>query len=241
MHTVKRNPGNAALAVTAADKAMTSNAGNATFAFASSQTANNPWAAFGQERPNTLGFNGGFGTMLEGDPRLSGYTVQKDGVNLYFDLGNADLVWAQDDSSMPLISYTEMMFIKAEVAAGGAGADGLLASAVMSSMLLNGVSESDANTYIDGLGSADLNTVLTEAYKAYYGFNYLQTWTNYRRTGIPALTPSPDANASFDPSGVIPQRFLYVDSETATNGDNVDAASSAQGGSLLDVTLWAFK
>ncbi len=242
MHTVKRNPGNAALALEAIENSYTSNDDNAWFPFETSQTANNPLAAFGQERPNTLGFHPNFVAMLDGDPRASKYFVDVEGVLQYFDLGNSDLVWAQDDSAMPLISYTEVLFIKAEaIAMTGGDANSTLADAVQSSMDLNGISADDASAYISGLGNASIQTIIEEAYKAYYGFNFLQTWTNYRRTGFPALTPSPDANESFDPSGIIPQRFMYVDSESQTNSENVEAATDNQGGALLDNKLWAFQ
>jgi len=242
MHQVKRISGNAASAIAAADQAMTSNGGNPSFPFETSQTANNPLAAFGQERPNTLGFDTRFAAMLADDPRLGNYTIEKEGVQLYFDLGNADLVWAQDDSAMPLITYTEMLFIKAEATAmNGGDATSLLADAVRSNMELNGVAPADADAYISGLGAANVENIVTEAYKAYYGYNFLQTWTNYRRTGFPALTPSADASPSFDPSGIVPQRFLYVDSEAQTNSENVEAAKAAQGGALLDAPLWAFE
>lgn len=242
MHTVKRNPGNAALALAEVAAAYSSNADNASFPFETSQTANNPLAAFGQERPNTLGFHPNFVAMLDGDPRASKYYVDVEGVLQYFDLGNSDLVWAQDDSAIPLMTYTEVLFIKAEAEAmTGADASATLAAAVQSSMDLNGVSAEDATAYIDGLGSASVQTIVEEAYKAYYGFNFLQTWTNYRRTGFPNLTPSLDANPSFNPSGVIPQRYLYVDSESQTNSENVEAATANQGGALLDNKLWAFQ
>ena len=65
MHTVKRNAGNAALAIAAADASFASNAENASFPFETAQTGNNPLAAFGQERPNTLCINPNFVTMLE--------------------------------------------------------------------------------------------------------------------------------------------------------------------------------
>ena len=134
------------------------------------------------------------------------------------------------------------MFIKAEAQSmTGADASASLAAAVQSSMDLNGISADDATAYVSALGSADIQTIIEEAYKAYFGFNFLQTWTNYRRTGFPALTPSADASPSFNPSVVVPQRYLYVESETQTNSDNVAAASANQGGSLLDNTLWAFQ
>lgn len=242
MHTVKRNPGNAALALAAANASFTSNAENASFPFSTAQNGNNPLAAFGQERPNTLGVHPNFVTLLEGDPRATAYYVEVEGVLQYFDLGNSDLVWAQDDSAMPLISYTEVMFIKAEAEAmAGGDASASLEAAVQSSMDLNGVSAADAAAYIGGLGNASIQTIVEEAYKAYFGFNFLQTWTNYRRTGFPALTPAADASPSFNPSGVIPQRYLYVTSETQTNSANVEAAAANQGGALLDNTLWAFQ
>jgi len=127
-------------------------------------------------------------------------------------------------------------------ARNGDDADASLAAAVRASMALSGVDDADAvDAYVGGLGSASVETVITEAYKAYYGFNFHQTWSNWRRTGFPNLTAVSNAAPDFNPSLSIPQRYLYVDSESTTNPESVQAAKDRQGGALLDATLWVFQ
>ncbi|MEO1452091.1 MAG: SusD/RagB family nutrient-binding outer membrane lipoprotein, partial [Bacteroidota bacterium] len=82
---------------------------------------------------------------------------------------------------------------------------------------------------------------IEEAYVSYYGVAFIQSWTNYLRTGYPALTPKANSAEGLNPSGVIPRRFLYPVSEVQTNADNVQAAKDRQGGALLDVATWAFQ
>jgi len=44
----------------------------------------------------------------------------------------------------------------------------------------------------------------------------------------------------FNRSGSVPIRFLYPESESQTNAENVEAAKGRQDGALLDSPLWAF-
>ena len=82
---------------------------------------------------------------------------------------------------------------------------------------------------------------MNEAYTAYYGHAFHQTWANYRRTGYPNLTPSANGDNGLNPGGGIPQRYIYPISESETNADNLDAAISRQGGALMNVALWSFQ
>jgi len=243
MHVSKRT-GDYAQAVSEATQAMESNADNPSFQYEVSITANHSLAKFGIDRPSTLGINPNFAAMMDGDPRQAKYMYSDDGENwLYFDSAEGgQMFWAQSDALVPMITYTEMLFIQAEaMARSGGDASSLLADAITSNFELIGLTADDATGYIDGLADASLETVMTEAYKAYYGFNFHETWANWRRTGIPSLSPVADGGGGLNPSGAIPQRFLYVESETQTNFDNVSAARDRQGGGLLDAPVWAFQ
>jgi hypothetical protein len=55
------------------------------------------------------------------------------------------------------------------------------------------------------------------------------------------LTVPANANASFNPSLVIPQRVLYPITERTTNFNNYTIAIDRQGGHFMDVKPWAFK
>ncbi len=237
LQTSKRNSGNYASALTELASAFTSNADAPSFTFDISETANWALAKFGIERPSTLGIDARFADMMEGDPRKDLY--MDDGL-FFFDGAEGNLVWGRSAASIPLISYVEVKFIEAEAtAATGGDGTAALAEAIQASMDLVGATD---DGYV-AANSADgsIENIITEAYKAYYGFNFHETWSNWRRTGFPALTPTADASNGFNPSGSVPQRYLYAESEVQTNNTNVEAAKAAQGGALLDATLWVFE
>lgn len=235
------------------DQSLTGVADEARFTFSTAQTANWTLAKFGRERTNTLVINNNFADLMEAnsDPRQPYYMKFDGTVWQYWVLGDQELVWAIDDASVPLISYSELMFLKAEAllrtSAATADVEAALADAIQASMDLIGIPAEDAMPYVDanstlsGDFDQDLEKIMTEAYVAYYGHNFSQTWANYRRTGHPVLTPNPLGTNGFNPSGIVPRRYLYVDSEYQTNTDNVEAAAARQNGALLDVDVWAFE
>jgi len=242
-HTAKQNNGNYAAALAALSSSYGSAAEQSNFTFGTAETQNYSLAKFGAERPSTLGIDPRFAAMMDGDPRQSKYMVDPTGVPLYHN-GTSDLPWARNDATVPMISYAEVKFMEAEAQerAGGDGS-GALEMAILANCAQVGVAAADAATYASSVvsGNVDVNTVLTEAYKAYYGQAFHTTFANWRRTGVPSLTPSSNGMNGFNPSGGVPVRFLYVESETQTNSENVAAARDRQGGGLLDAALWAFK
>lgn len=237
LQTAKKNNGNYSSALSEVANAFTSNATAPTFTFDVAETANWALAKFGIERPSTLGIDARFSTMMEGDPRKDFY--MDEGL-FFFDGAEGNLVWGRSAASIPLISYVELKFIEAEAtAAGGGDGTAALAEAIQASMDLVGATDDGYVAAASADGSVE--NIITEAYKAYYGFNFHETWSNWRRTGFPALTPTVDASNGFNPSGAVPQRFLYVENEEQTNSANVTAAKASQGGALLDATLWVFE
>jgi hypothetical protein len=67
--------------------------------------------------------------------------------------------------------------------------------------------------------------------------DFYETWSNWRRTGFPVLTPIvyPNTNTG----GVIPRRFPYPLAEGVSNATNYNAASAAvQGGDKLVGKVW---
>lgn len=241
MHTSKRT-GDYSSAMTALNSAFTSAADQPNLQFDASQIGNHALAKFGTERPGTLGFHPEFADMLGDDPRASAYYTAE----TFEYWGSDQLVWAQNDASLPLISLVEVKMIEAEIMARtGGDASGALTEAISASMDLVGVDGSayaTANGNVSGLSSEDaINKIISEAYKAYYGFNFHESWSNYRRTGYPAITPQNNEANGLNPGGQVPRRYLYADSESATNSANLDAAQAAQSGGLLNVDVWAFQ
>jgi hypothetical protein len=67
--------------------------------------------------------------------------------------------------------------------------------------------------------------------------DFYETWSNWRRTGYPTLTPVNYPSNSTN--GVIPRRFPYPTAEANTNPVNYQAAHSAvPGGDLLTGHVW---
>jgi hypothetical protein len=149
--------------------------------------------------------------------------------------------WAQFDSPSPLISYSEVKFLEAE-ALLNAGGDGVPAmkDAIKANMEYIEIPSADINSYLTSVTGTDLETIITEKYKSMFGSNPMQTWNDYRRTGFPAITPNPEGANGSNPSGIVPRRFLYPDSERLSNNTAYEAAIAAQGGHLLDDDMWAF-
>lgn len=241
MHTAKRNNADYANALSEANKSFASNDEAPYFQFETSQTANWSLAKFGIERPSTLGIDDRFAAMMDGDPRQPKYMEFADPFYIYFDdPDEGDLVWGRSDANVPLISFVEMQFIRAEVNARNNGSAGdMLADAIQASFDLLGVED---DGYIAANSSTgDVQQIIEEAYKAYYGFNFHETWTNWRRTGFPEIVSNVTSGSGLNPSGAVPVRYLYVEGETQTNRANVEAARARQGGGLLDAPLWAFE
>jgi len=242
MHQAKRTPGNYAAALSEIAGSYAASSEQAIFTFGTALTANYPLAKFGIGRPGTLGFHPQFAAMLEGDPRGDLFYIDDGSGNLlYYDPA---FPFTKNDASIPMISFAELKFMEAEAQlAGGGDASAALKAGIMASMELSGADLVAGEAYADAViaGGIDVETIITEAYKGYYGHAFGSTWANYRRTGFPVLTPASNGVNGLNPSGVVPQRFLYVSSETQTNSENVAAARAAQGGGLLDAKLWAFE
>lgn len=239
----KRNANAAADALNEVALAFNSNEEAPIFEFEGTPNGGNPLALFGVQRPSTLIIAPFFDNLTNGDPRKDYYmTPNSDGDQLFFDNDNSDLFWAQFDSPSPLISYTELKFIEAE-ALLVTGGDPLpaLQDAITSNMEFIGVPTAEIVAYIGALGAVDLELIITEKYKAMFGSNPIQTWNDFRRTGFPAITPNPEGSNGSNPSGIVPRRILYPDSERLSNTAAYEAAIQNQDGHLLDVDVWAFR
>lgn len=229
-------------------EAFTSNDEQPAYIFDASTNGRNPISAFGAERPNTMIIAPSFATLMDGDPRKGAFMVENaDGDFLFYQSGNKDLFYAQQDSPAVLISYSELKFIEAE-ALLQTGGDALTAlrEAVTANMEFVGALSTDITTYVGALAltgttEEQLETIITEKYKAFYGLNPIEAWNDYRRTGYPNLTPDANGVNGNNPSGVLPLRFLYPDSERLANSANYEAAINNQGGHLLDDALWIWQ
>ena len=163
------------------------------------------------------------GVTYTGAP--NGTTVQ-DQPHLVF--SGVGTYYASSASSVPLGTYYEMKFIEAEAAmrAGQAGrAHTAFLAAIKANFEKLGLGAS-YDTYVaqadvdPGQGSLTMDHIMTQKYIAMFTQG-AESWTDWRRTGIPALTAS-DNNIT---GGVIPVRFPYPESELQLNAANVPATT----------------
>ncbi len=246
----------------AANKALTALSGGTIFSnevepafrFGATENEANPIALYGSQRPNQLALNQTFLNLLDArnDPRKEKYGVLTNGNYLLYNRDNGDdLFWGRFESPMPLISYSELLFIQAEAnirLGKDDRANTKYQSAVTANLEKVGVGSSEIASYLADLADLTvlasneekLAALLEQKYIAMFGQGTLEAWVDYRRTGYPELEPSSGASESFNPTKVIPRRYLYPFSERQTNPMNVDDAINRQGGHLLDNALWAY-
>ena len=239
----KRDASAATKALSEIALAFTSNATSPIFEFEGTPNGGNPLALFGIQRPNTLIIDPFFANLMTNDPRMPKYMVANiDGDQLYFQNGNTDLFWAQYSSPSPLISFSELKFLEAEALfRTGGNHMPVLREAIRANMEFIGIPDADITAYTATITATDLETIIVEKYKSMFGSNPIQVWNDYRRTGFPTLVANAQGVNGSNPSGVIPRRFIYPDSERLSNTASYEAAISNQGGGLLDDDIWAFK
>lgn len=155
-----------------------------------------------------------------------------------------------DNSKVDIIHAAAVLFARAEAREKGwtngsteaSSSKILYENAITASFTQWGLTANEAAAYINtanvfyGTVAADnLNKIALQRYIALYP-DGLQGWCEWRRTGIPALTPAQDAANT---GGKIPRRFVYGSNDYATNKANVlEAAARLTGGDSQDASVW---
>ncbi|REA57518.1 hypothetical protein DSL64_23620 [Dyadobacter luteus] len=129
-----------------------------------------------------------------------------------------------------MLTYAEYCFIRAEAAARGANgvAQEWFSKGITASMKSAGVADAAIATYLTangtlaGASEAMIKQIIEEKYVALYGVA-VEPWTDYRRTGYPALTLP--ANP-MEPA--VPRSLYYPQSEVDTNPINLPAQKTNQ-------------
>lgn len=217
---------------------FTSNADLARFPFSSN--AHSPWYQYIEQRDDITysADEDGVGNFLSNtmsannDPR---YGIYIDVNGDYWGGGYLGPYYSADNSPVFFMTYAEQKFIEAEAllrtTQDPAQAQTAFTDAVQASMDQVGVDATSSAAYIAGLGnlSSNVDTAMSQIMYEKYVADYLhpESWTDWRRTGYPALTPN---------SGVIseiPRRLIYPTNERLYN-PNADNANS----NLLTPRLW---
>lgn len=149
--------------------------------------------------------------------------------------------YSDPDAPLNWISYAEAKFIEAEailITSGEAAAQPVYEEAITASMEKLGVSDGEATDYIESLqelaGAEDaLEEIITQKYIA--NFLSLENYNDWRRTGYPELEPAVNA---VTPSGEIPVRYPYPNSEYSNNAENVAETGIPIGYEALEIPVW---
>ena len=227
LHLTKRtndltfNPAEKAL--DAASNAFTSSDDDMQFSYGYSATEYNPFYSFtllNYILPNSYFTN----LMLQlSDPRKDFLYKKKFGVatlnGLYFTSTNSPSLY---------ITYHEVKFIEAEARLRMNASDpeiqNALHAAITASILKlsSGTTPPETiDTYLTNNAtlSGDFESVISKIIQQKYIalFASIESWTDYRRTGYPVLTPNIDGDHNQNPGGNIPRRLAYPQTERLYN------------------------
>ncbi|QBA20811.1 SusD/RagB family nutrient-binding outer membrane lipoprotein [Chryseobacterium indologenes] len=182
------------------------------------------------------------------DPRRAAYFTQiggtyKGGVygtlNTFANFSHVNPTFLTGNAPANLLSYTEVLFLKAEAAArgynAGGTAAGLYAAAVTASMTENGISATDAAAYLLANPYNAANWKQSIGYEGWVAMwnNPFAAWNFVRRLDNPTLTAPPSSYI-----GGMPYRMPYSDQEYVVNNANVSAAANAIGGDKATTKLF---
>lgn len=188
------------------------------------------------------------------DPRLPVY-AQQNASGVYWGAPNGTLVdpplddvsrvgtfYSRANAPGILMSYAELLLLQAEAAERDwitADAGTLYAAGIRAAMEFNGVAEQEIVDYLaqpevayQG-GAEGLRQIALQKWIALFG-NGPEAYAEWRRTGVPALTPGPDA----ENDGNIPVRLFYPALEESLNRAAVEEAQARQGGATLNSPVW---
>lgn len=245
---------------------MTSSADNIPIAYPGNAAAfNNPWYGIGPDQTvsstvanmlNTMGddrrlaFGNASGGVLVG----MDYGLQRqdaiDYTNAHPTMSKvilADAYRAQA-GTIYLLTYDQVALAKAEaielgwVAGGATAAETEYANGINASWARWGQGGANLTTYkargdvdlTSGIGSR-MDKINLQRWLSFYP-NGAQGWCEWRRTNIPALTPSTSA---VNPSGEIPRRYIYPTIEYGLNGTKLAAAIALlDEGDTTDSHMW---
>ncbi len=231
LHQNKGNPAMATQALSEIALSFTSNADNAQYIFGTAETAANPWYQFNRDRPGDETFSTSTlaGRMLSAnDPRYpiffdpTNETLGKKG-NHY---GGLNDYYGSVNSPVEFITYDELQFASAEAILRTTGnvsaAQASYRIGITKNMEKLGVPNADINTYLAVNGTLPLSTDAAITKVASQEFTALflnpESWTLWRRTGSPSLTPT-SGNA-------VPRRLEWPQSEYSYNAANAPAINT---------------
>lgn len=147
-------------------------------------------------------------------------------------------VFAAANSPAVLMSYSELLFVKAEAAFDGditGDAQAFFEAGIEASFNQYGLSVPDG--YIANLGALSKENIITQKWISLFGQG-VEAWTELRRTGYPVMPPH-DPQSLFLNDGVLPTRLVYPSTEYSLNGNKVGDGVTLNGGADdMKTALW---
>lgn len=147
--------------------------------------------------------------------------------------------FSQEKTPVFLMTYSELMFILAEAALDGEYTRGGTAAEYLEAGIQASFDQYGMEMPADYMADMAITkeTIMTEKWKAMFSMG-IEAWTEYRRTGLPVLSPA-SPNAIFENDGQVPTRLRYPESEYSLNGTNVANGATLNGGPDNKLTkLW---
>jgi len=171
----------------------------------------------------------------------SGYNdVPSDDYN-YTNVSALGTFYLQPELPGFFVSYPEIKFLMAEAITKGyitGDANANYLEGIRASMEYNEIPTADISSYLlnkslaTSSTQAALQDIATQNWIALFSQG-VESWTEWRRTGYPALTPAIDGAIN-----QIPSRYNYPTTEGSINRANYEAAVSAQGTDNLTTPIW---
>jgi hypothetical protein len=152
------------------------------------------------------------------------------------------------DAPMIFQTYAEVEFMLAEAnvrwgLAGDAAThynNGVTAAMKQLSLFSEAavIDDADITTYLTN-NPYDATNAIEQINTQYWAATFLneyETFSNWRRTGFPVLTPV--NYPGNETGGSIPRRLTYSENEASVNAANYEAAVAAQGADVLTTRVW---
>lgn len=227
LHLEKKN-GNQAFedALALLPEGISSNAEDFELYFGTATNEPNPQYQFTQDRAGNVEMGAFFVDLMvsQNDPRTEFFRQVDDNSNVVFAPGS---YYTTINSQVVFMSYVEAKFIEAEAHLRKATPDLAASEAAFKAAVaasIQKITEASDDTYVDtyatyaGLTTPEerLERLMTEKYIAMYSQG-IESWTDYRRTGFPVLTPNPNGSNGFNLNGEIPRRLPYPQTEVDLN------------------------
>lgn len=145
------------------------------------------------------------------------------------------------DSPGIMLTYSELLFIKAEAAARGWISDeaaDVYEDAITASMEFWGVAAEDITTYLAqpevAYDATNYKKSIGEQKWVSLYMDGQEAWAEWRRLDYPELTPAPAAAEGRE----IPRRRAYTQDEYDLNQENYEAAVARQGADEMETHIW---